>query len=835
MPLKPFYMKYILFLLLLISGTVYSQSTYFIRADTVRFQKSGGSTVFFLENASKAKTGAYLRNYSGGRTDFGYAMDSASLSGSNLTLWRGAGTQNIVLALPGGGGNVFAKIGSPVLKGAGDSLSLNMQYPTGLSRYNEQSSYITNLKLEQRDADAAIPWRDGHLSFFIRDTVFWVGGYNESTTTTDSIFYSVNKGVSWAAYAKKFTYAVANVASLKARYPGDWNYIFGSTNVDNTNKRTVTRFRSMDEFETMTTTAEWGNRLLYGVTRDDNGGLYLWFGQTDNQDTLTILDDAWYSSPQSGGANWGVIQSGVTGFGGCFIDQAQFVNGYHIIVNAGNKMGSGVTSVVSNKTMVLPVSESADKTKWKQVENCPVSQLFGATAVFKGFFWRFGGNDGANQNDINYLDQDFKWHTYYNTYGIDGVEISIAHASSLLNVGGELLIIAGNGNDQVNAITSADYSTPVWARESVRASTRSYFTEILNSARTLVGNGVRASTTSNDEIVRTNTEGFNSWLSMSYGAGFKFGYLTPSNSTINVPIAQGTGAIGEWRTDGMLQVGYSTSPVGTRFYNYGNAHFDGNNTDAPITMSINGSTYMLQVTGVPGQVWMITNTAVDFRIGVNNAAPTFIHSTTGTRFGSNVSPGFTVDVTGDVNATSYYIQGSQVIIQSGLNLNFGQAAGFTSSTFPGELRLGGNSSSFPMLLRSGTSLQVKLADNSAFTGLEALSLKLTGGRFQCIQGADVASVNGAIALGADGNMFELTGTNSVTLISNVDWQNGAEVILIFASTAQLTDGTANSGTDIGIELAGNVNFVGSAGSVLTLILTEIGGTQRWREKNRSVN
>ncbi len=109
------------------------------------------------------------------------------------------------------------------------------------------------------------------------------------------------------------------------------------------------------------------------------------------------------------------------------------------------------------------------------------------------------------------------------------------------------------------------------------------------------------------------------------------------------------------------------------------------------------------------------------------------------------------------------------------------------------------------------------------------------GRLEMQQGADVASVAGAIALGFDGNTFEITGTNAITLISNVGWQNGSEVNLLFTSTASLTDGTANSGTDIGFELAGNANFTGSADDVITLILCEIGGTQRWREKCRSVN
>lgn len=109
------------------------------------------------------------------------------------------------------------------------------------------------------------------------------------------------------------------------------------------------------------------------------------------------------------------------------------------------------------------------------------------------------------------------------------------------------------------------------------------------------------------------------------------------------------------------------------------------------------------------------------------------------------------------------------------------------------------------------------------------------GRLLLTQGADVASAAGAIALGLDGNVFEITGTAAITLISNLNWQNGSEITLVFTSTATLTDGTANSGTDIGMELAGNANFSASADDVLTLVLSEIGGTQRWREKSRSVN
>lgn len=133
-------------------------------------------------------------------------------------------------------------------------------------------------------------------------------------------------------------------------------------------------------------------------------------------------------------------------------------------------------------------------------------------------------------------------------------------------------------------------------------------------------------------------------------------------------------------------------------------------------------------------------------------------------------------------------------------------------------------------------IKLMAAGAAASEALRVNSLKslVLSGRSLEKQGADVASVAGAIALGTDGNSFEITGTNAITLISNLNWQNGAVITLIFTSTATLTDGTANSGTDIGLELAGNTNFVASAGATWTGRLLELGGTQRWYEISRSV-
>ncbi len=145
---------------------------------------------------------------------------------------------------------------------------------------------------------------------------------------------------------------------------------------------------------------------------------------------------------------------------------------------------------------------------------------------------------------------------------------------------------------------------------------------------------------------------------------------------------------------------------------------------------------------------------------------------------------------------------------------------------------------------SGSNLGISIAATGnvgikTTTSTDALnisgSLSMISGRHKTAQGADVASAAGAITLGSDGNVFEITGTNSITAIVNTSWQNGATITLLFTSTATLTDGTANSGTSIGFELAGNANFTASADDVITLVLSEIGGTQRWREVSRSVN
>lgn len=108
-----------------------------------------------------------------------------------------------------------------------------------------------------------------------------------------------------------------------------------------------------------------------------------------------------------------------------------------------------------------------------------------------------------------------------------------------------------------------------------------------------------------------------------------------------------------------------------------------------------------------------------------------------------------------------------------------------------------------------------------------------GNTAQAAQGADLASANNLV-LGTDGDAFEVTGTTQINLISNVGRQNGAVVTLVFTSTPTVKHNQATSGSNITIQLAGAVDFAATAGDTLTLVLSEIGGTQAWREVARAV-
>ncbi|MFA7287048.1 MAG: hypothetical protein WC052_05295 [Patescibacteria group bacterium] len=101
------------------------------------------------------------------------------------------------------------------------------------------------------------------------------------------------------------------------------------------------------------------------------------------------------------------------------------------------------------------------------------------------------------------------------------------------------------------------------------------------------------------------------------------------------------------------------------------------------------------------------------------------------------------------------------------------------------------------------------------------------------QGTDIASA-GTIVIPRDGNIFELTGTTSVTLITKTGYQDGHQITLVANENVLITNGTATSGDDITILLAGASHFSMTANDTLTLVLcTTTANGQAWREVART--
>lgn len=104
------------------------------------------------------------------------------------------------------------------------------------------------------------------------------------------------------------------------------------------------------------------------------------------------------------------------------------------------------------------------------------------------------------------------------------------------------------------------------------------------------------------------------------------------------------------------------------------------------------------------------------------------------------------------------------------------------------------------------------------------------GRLLTAQGSDVASAD-EIALGADGNYFDITGAVQINHINNTGWIAGTIVVLQFDGAPTVVhNSAAPAGTEASILLAGAVNFVATAGDTLVLIY---GGTT-FRELARTV-
>jgi hypothetical protein len=104
------------------------------------------------------------------------------------------------------------------------------------------------------------------------------------------------------------------------------------------------------------------------------------------------------------------------------------------------------------------------------------------------------------------------------------------------------------------------------------------------------------------------------------------------------------------------------------------------------------------------------------------------------------------------------------------------------------------------------------------------------GRLEGGQGSDVASAD-EIALGLDGNYFDVTGTTTINHITKTGWQAGSVVILQFDASVTVTHNAGSpAGTEASILLAGAGDFGATADDTLQLVYDGV----TFREISRTV-
>lgn len=100
-------------------------------------------------------------------------------------------------------------------------------------------------------------------------------------------------------------------------------------------------------------------------------------------------------------------------------------------------------------------------------------------------------------------------------------------------------------------------------------------------------------------------------------------------------------------------------------------------------------------------------------------------------------------------------------------------------------------------------------------------------RFQYDKGADVASpAGGILTLGTDGNVFDITGVNTINEILATNWQAGSVIHLQFDGVLTVTHNSAGTND---ILLGPQTNMTTAAGDVLTLFFNGVD----WVEISRS--
>jgi len=320
------------------------------------------------------------------------------------------------------------------------------EFGTSLSQ-SQQSSLINSSEWALQTATVKSEWWDGNSVVSLHDTLFTLGGWKTGPVVTDSIFYSVNSGVTWVGYAGKLPFAAHTFVCLNS--PDGWVYMIGGDYLStSTQQKSVYRTRDLVNWTLMTNDYGGGVRILGAGIVDDFGNLYWLGGQSNLQGDA--LNDIWKST--DGGATWSQIATGISVGGNSFLGQningsGVYFNGRVYIVGGGVYDDSGIGLANFTFTKKVYSAQLSDLTKWRAENDLPFldGRQYLSVAVWDGKIWAACGDNSiaANTDSAAYMNAAGTWALLPQVPQV----LNETHAAGIAVHRDQLFIVAGNNSN----------------------------------------------------------------------------------------------------------------------------------------------------------------------------------------------------------------------------------------------------------------------------------------------------------------------------------------------------------------------------------------------------